>query len=121
VKQFRKIVDSIDQEIILNNIQKKSVDDWRKFQGEVNNEKSAVESIRSMLTGITSNNSSLISREDRSLPYANHSNQSITLDDPARKTNNNFRATNRGFSANRKQQSTKPFKDPDVWDSPPPF
>lgn len=40
-------------------------------------------------------------------------------------TNNHFRATNRGFSANRNkpnsQASKKPFKDPDVWDSPPPL
>lgn len=123
IKQFRKIVDSIEQETILNNIQKKSIEDWRKFQGEVINEKNAVEAIRAMLSGIN-NNSSLLStdrpllREDRPLPYANNS---INYEDPARKTKSNFRATNRGFSANRKQNEEKPFKDPDVWDSPPPM
>lgn len=41
-------------------------------------------------------------------------------------TNNNFRATNRGFSANRGKkyplnQNNNQFKDPDVWETPPPL
>lgn len=34
-----------------------------------------------------------------------------------KKTVSNFRTTTRGFSMNK--SSTKPFKDPDVWDPPP--
>lgn len=39
-----------------------------------------------------------------------------------RQTNSNFRTSNRGFSINRSNNniSNKPYKDPDVWDSPPP-
>lgn len=33
-------------------------------------------------------------------------------------TANNFRGTGRGFSQNK--SSSRPFKDPDVWDPPPP-
>lgn len=114
IKQFRKIVDSIEQEIILNNVHKKSIDDWRKFEAEVINEKNAVESVRALLTGIN-NNSSIISRADDRPILPLPSNNSINYEDSARKTNTNFRATNRGFSANRKPTAAKPFKDPDVW------
>lgn len=35
-----------------------------------------------------------------------------------RQTGTNFRGTSRGFSYNK--SNNKPFKDPDVWDPPPP-
>jgi hypothetical protein len=35
IKRFKKMVDSIEQEIILNNVHKKSIDDWRKFEADV--------------------------------------------------------------------------------------
>lgn len=35
LKHFKKIADSIEQEIILNNVHKKSIEDWRRFQFEV--------------------------------------------------------------------------------------
>ena len=73
-----------------------------------------------MLLGINFNNSSvIINRDDRQLPVYNHS---INYDELHRKTNNNFRATNRGFSANKNKNmidNNQPFKDPDVWESPP--
>lgn len=31
LKQFKKIIDTVQQEIILNNIPRKSIEDWRKF------------------------------------------------------------------------------------------
>lgn len=40
------------------------------------------------------------------------------FDDAPRRTNNNFRTSNRGFSVNK--SNSRPFKDPDVWDPPPP-
>ena len=76
-----------------------------------------------MLNGMTFNTSSVVKPDERQLPVYNNS---INLDEnPFRATNNNFRATNRGFSANRAKQNNqgivnnKPFKDPDIWDSPP--
>ena len=81
-----------------------------------------MESIRGMLSGITFNNSSVIvNRDDRQLPV---NNNSINYDETHRKTNTNFRATNRGFSANKHkniQPDNQPFKDPDIWESPPPI
>jgi hypothetical protein len=68
------------------------------------------------------NNSSILNREDKPLPVQNHS---INYEESYRKTNINFRATNRGFSANKQKQNSlitqKPVKDPDVWESPPPM
>lgn len=82
-----------------------------------------------MLAGMNYNSSNIYSntRNDRPLPFSNPSIQ--VEDSPFRVTKSNFRATNRGFSANRGkqgggnhfQQPSKPFKDPDVWDSPPPM
>jgi hypothetical protein len=72
-----------------------------------------------MLGGMNCNNSSIINREDKPLPFYNNS---INYDETSRKTNTNFRSTNRGFSANKPKPnnlSNQPFKDPDVWESPP--
>lgn len=81
-----------------------------------------MESIKAMLAGMNINNSSIVNREDKPLPVQNHS---INYEESYRKTNINFRATNRGFSANKQKQNSlvtqKPFKDPDVWESPPPL
>ncbi len=77
IKLFRKIGDSIEQEIILNNIHKKSIEDWRKFQSEVIIERNAVESVRALLSGINNNSSIISSREDRSLPTSHPTNHSI--------------------------------------------
>jgi hypothetical protein len=108
-------------------IYKDSIKSWAPpFEAEVIDEKNAVEAVKALLTGITNNNSSVLTRdtdrpihrEEKPLPYFNNS---INYEDSSRKTNHNFRATNRGFSANRKTTAPKPFKDPDVWDSPPPI
>jgi len=78
-----------------------------------------------MLSGISFSSSAVYTRNDRPLPVPN---KSIHYEEsPFRITNNNFRATNRGFSANRgkqpnlSQKANQPFKDPDIWDSPPPL
>ena len=74
-----------------------------------------------MLTGISCNQSSFTYRDEKPMPYSNHS---INFEEQGRRTNSNFRATNRGFSANRGkayQPRQQPLKDPDVWDSPPPL
>jgi hypothetical protein len=79
-----------------------------------------------MLSGMSFNNSSVIySRNDRPLPPPNNS---IHYEEsPFGVTKSNFRTTNRGFSANRpkpgsrNQAQKEPFKDPDVWESPPPM
>ena len=81
-----------------------------------------------MLNGMNYNSSAVYNRNEQPLPP--FSNKSIHVEEsPFRVTNSNFRATNRGFSAKRGQQGgsminqpyNKPFKDPDVWDSPPPL
>ena len=74
-----------------------------------------------MLNGMNGYSSAIYNRNDKPLPY---SNPSINYEEGAfRNTNQNFRATNRGFSANKPQnkQVQKQFKDPDIWDSPPPI
>lgn len=73
-----------------------------------------------MLSGLNGNNSSIISRDEMQLPYYNNS---INYEETNRKTNTNFRTSNRGFSANRAKPNnpTKVIKDPDIWDSPPPI
>ena len=61
------------------------------------------------------NSSVIVSRDERQLPV---NNNSINYDETYRKTNTNFRATNRGFSANKNkniQPDNLPFKDPDIW------
>ena len=35
IKYYKKIIDSIEQEIILNNVSRKSLEDWRSFQADV--------------------------------------------------------------------------------------
>lgn len=69
IKQYKKIVDSIEQEIILNNISRKGVEDWRLFQGEVIQEKNSVENIKAMLSGINLNTSSVIKTQEKPSPY----------------------------------------------------
>lgn len=64
----------------------------------------------SMISGL--NNRSIMSNKPREV-YGH----SQDFDDGVRKTNNNFRTSNRGFSYNK--SSNRPFKDPDVWDPPP--
>jgi len=34
IKLYKKIIDSIEQEIILNNVSRKSLEDWRSFQAD---------------------------------------------------------------------------------------
>ena len=65
-----------------------------------------------MLSGLQANNSSYV--KEREIH-----NQSKNFDDEVRQTSNNFRGTKRGFSYNK--SSNKPFKDPDVWEPPPPL
>lgn len=68
------------------------------------------------------NNSAIINREERQLPI--FSNNSINYEEAFRNTNNKFRSTNRGFSAKRpnlNSEISKPFKDPEIWESPPPI
>ena len=76
-----------------------------------------------MLSGITVNNSAIISRPERPTPFYNNSIH--YEENNMRRTNNNFRATTRGFSAQRHKQPNQPmknqFKDPDVWETPPPL
>ena len=68
----------------------------------------------SMLSGL--NNKSGLSYTMK--PNREIYDQSMGHDDVVRRTSNNFRTTNRGFSVNK--SSSKPFKDPDVWEPPPP-
>lgn len=35
IRHYKKIIDSIEQEIILNNVSKKTIEDWRTFQANV--------------------------------------------------------------------------------------
>lgn len=35
IKYYKNIIDAIEQEIILNNVTRKSLEDWRSFQVEV--------------------------------------------------------------------------------------
>lgn len=79
-----------------------------------------------MLSGMNFNSSSIMTRPEKPSPFYNNSIH--YEENPFRQTNNQFRATNRGFSANRPKPNSqagqsykKPFKDPDVWDSPPPL
>lgn len=53
---FKKLVDSIEQEIMLNNIDRKMIDTWRKFENDVLAEKRMVESILGVLSGMTFEN-----------------------------------------------------------------
>lgn len=65
----------------------------------------------------------MISGLNRSTHYPNKSRQTNGLqynfEDGVRRTNNNFRTSTRGFSVNK--SNNKQFKDPDVWDPPPPM
>ena len=79
---------------------------------------------------MTHNSTSAIYNRNE-VPLAPFSNKSIHVEDsPFRVTNSNFRATNRGFSANRGKQGggsmanqgyKNQFKDPEIWESPPPL
>ena len=104
IKFYKQIIDAIEQQIILNNVSRKSLEDWRTFQADVIQEKTASESIKSMLSGMNHNSSAIYTRNDRPLP---NSSPSIQYEDPFRATNSNFRATNRGFSASRGKPSSK--------------
>ena len=66
-----------------------------------------------MLSGMN-NNSNMSYVKERQI-Y----NHSKNFDEAPRKTGTNFRGTARGFSYNK--SSNKPFKDPDVWEPPPPL
>lgn len=66
----------------------------------------------SMISGL--NNRSVIPNKPREV-YGH----SQDFDDGVRRTNNNFRTSTRGFSYNK--SNNRPFKDPDVWDPPPPM
>ena len=54
-KVFKKVIDSVEQEIILNNINPKNLEDWRKFEAQVIAEKNIVESVMGMLSGLNTN------------------------------------------------------------------
>lgn len=73
ISHYKKIIDSIEQEIILNNVSKKSLEDWRSFQANVIQEKNSVESIKSMLAGMSFNSSSVIPRAEKPSPFYNNS------------------------------------------------
>lgn len=88
---------------------------WRQFESNVIQQKNTVEGLMYMLSGL--NNRS-------NLSYTTNARQSYQqppreFDDMPRRTNNNFRTSNRGFSIQK--SSSKPFKDPDVWEPPPPM
>lgn len=34
-KLFKRIVDSIEHEIVMNNVDKRTIEDWRKFEKQV--------------------------------------------------------------------------------------
>lgn len=72
-----------------------------------------MEALISMLSGL--NNRSTLSYTK---PRDNY-DQSKEFDESSRRTNPNFRTSNRGFSLNKPNQ--RQMKDPDVWDPPPPM
>ncbi len=58
LKLFKAVIDSIEQEIILNNIPKADVEVWRQVESNVIQEKNSVEGLIYMLSGL-SNRSTL--------------------------------------------------------------
>jgi hypothetical protein len=68
-----------------------------------------------MISGINTNNSGIYKEEK----FGNSNpNISKEVDEIPRKTNSNFRTSNRGFSINKSNHNinnAKQFKDPDVW------
>lgn len=99
---------------MLNNIPKSDIELWRQFESSVIQEKNSVEALMSMLSGLNNKSGLSYTMKPSRDPYE-HSNEN---EEAPRRTSNNFRTTNRGFSVNK--SSTKPFKDPEVWDPPPP-
>ena len=58
LKLFKAVIDSIEQEIILNNIPKADIEVWRQVESNVIQEKNSVEGLIYMLSGL-SNRSTL--------------------------------------------------------------
>ena len=59
-KLLKGIIDSIEQEIILNNIPKKDLEAWRQVESGIIAEKNAVEGMMYMISGLSTNNSSYV-------------------------------------------------------------
>ena len=52
LKLFKAVIDSIEQEIILNNIPKADIEVWRQVESNVIQEKNSVEGLIYMLSGL---------------------------------------------------------------------